>query len=202
MATRTFTPQTFNIPELKGISVKSIEEHIGLYQGYVKNFNGLCDLMGTLMSNSEQNALALAELQRRLSFEFGGMRLHEIYFKQLEGGASPLDAEGALAKKMVEQFGSTDTVMKFIKNVGLMRGPGWAIMYYDPKSDNLMFGFSEEQHIGHFASLPIVLALDVWEHTYVLDYGAAGKGKYIDAFLENLNWKVVEENFAKAVAQK
>jgi superoxide dismutase, Fe-Mn family len=200
MATKTFAPKTFNIPELNGISVKSIEEHIGLYQSYVKNFNSICELMGTLMANSEQNALALAELQRRLSFEFGGMRLHEYYFAHLEGGAKALDEKSALAQKMVEQFGSIDTVMKFIKNVGMMRGPGWAIMYYDPISENLMFGFSEEQHIGHFASLPIVLALDVWEHTYILDYGAAGKGKYIDAFLANLNWATCEENFSLAQA--
>lgn len=197
MATRTFEPKTFNIPELKGISVKSIEEHIGLYQGYVKNFNGICDLMGKLMTD-ESNSLALAELQRRLSFEFGGMRLHEIYFAELEGGATPLDQNSPFAKKMIEQFGSTDTAIKFIRNVAMMRGPGWSIMYYDPKSDNLMFGFSEEQHQGHFVSLPVVLALDVWEHTYVLDYGAAGKGKYVDAFFENLNWKTIEENFARA----
>ena len=202
MATKTFTPETFNIPELKGISVKSIEEHIGLYQGYVKNFNGICDLMGKLMSDSEQNSIALAELQRRLSFEFGGMRLHEIYFRELEGGASPLDQSGPLAQKMIEQFGSTDVAIKFVRNVAMMRGPGWSMLYYDAKSGNLMFGFSEEQHQGHFATLPVVLALDVWEHTYIADYGAAGKGKYVDAFMENLNWKAVEENYVRAAAQK
>ena len=195
--TKTFEPQKFNIPTLNGISAKSVEEHLALYAGYVKNFNGICELMGKLMTD-ESNSIALAELQRRLSFEFGGMRLHEYYFKHLEGGAKTLNTESPLAKKMIEQFGSVEQTMKFIKNVGMMRGPGWAIMYYDPKSENLMFGFSEEQHIGHFASLPIILALDVWEHTYVLDYGASGKGKYIDAFLSNLNWETLEESFSNA----
>jgi Fe-Mn family superoxide dismutase len=194
---KTFTPQTFNIPELKGISKDSIEQHVALYQGYVKNFNSICELMGTLMTD-EKNSLAMSELQRRLSFEFGGMRLHEIYFSQLEGGSTPLTASGPLAEKMIAQFGSVEQTMKFMKNVGMMRGPGWALMYYDPKSENLMFGFSEEQHQGHFVTLPVVLALDVWEHTYVLDYGASGRGKYVDAFFENLNWKVVEQNFANA----
>jgi Fe-Mn family superoxide dismutase len=198
MTTRTFSPKTFTIPEVPGISAKSIEEHIGLYQGYVKNFNAICELMGKLMSDSEQNAIALAELQRRLSFEFGGMRLHEIYFRHLEGGAKPLTPGGALEQKMIEQFGSVETVMRFMKNVGLMRGPGWALMYYDKESDNLMFGFSEEQHLGHFATLPVILALDVWEHTYILDYGAAGKSKYIDAFLTAVNWQTCEENFENA----
>ncbi|MBX4198889.1 Fe-Mn family superoxide dismutase [Candidatus Parcubacteria bacterium] len=196
--TKTFEPLKFNIGGLNGISTKSIEEHLGLYAGYVKNFNGICELMGKLMADSEQNAIALSELQRRLSFEFGGMRLHEYYFKHLEGGPTPLTSGGALEQKMIEQFGSVDTTMKFIKNVGMMRGPGWSIMYYDAVSGNLMFGFSEEQHIGHFASLPIILALDVWEHTYILDYGAAGKGKYVDAFLANLNWQTCEKNFTEA----
>lgn len=194
---KTFTPQTFNIGELKGISKDSIDQHIALYQGYVKNFNGICELMGTLMTD-EKNSIAMAELQRRLSFEFGGMRLHEIYFSQLEGGATALDANGPLAQKMIAQFGSIEQTIKFMKNVGMMRGPGWAMMYYDPKSENIMFGFSEEQHQGHFVTLPVIVALDVWEHTYILDQGASGKGKYIDAFFENLNWKVAEANFANA----
>lgn len=194
---KTFEPQKFSIGKLKGISAKTMEEHMGLYAGYVKNFNTLCELMGKLMVD-EANGPALAELQRRLSFEFGGMRLHEYYFAQFEGGAAPLTAGSALEKKMTEQFGSVDIVKKFAKNVAMMRGPGWAILYYDPKSENLMFGFSGEQHQGHFVTLPIVLAIDVWEHAFILDQGAQGKGKYVDAFFANLNWKVVEENFTKA----
>ena len=194
---KTFEPQKFTIGELKGISAKTTEEHLGLYAGYVKNFNAICELMGKLMAD-EANGPALAELQRRLSFEFGGMRLHEYYFAQFEGGAAPLTAGSALEKKMTEQFGSVDIVKKFAKNVAMMRGPGWAILYYDPKSENLMFGFSGEQHQGHFVTLPIILAIDVWEHAYLLDQGAQGKGKYVDAFFENLNWKVAEENFIKA----
>ena len=194
---KTFEPQKFSIGKLKGISAKTMEEHMGLYAGYVKNFNTLCELMGKLMVD-EANGPALAELQRRLSFEFGGMRLHEYYFAQFEGDAAPLTSGNALEQKMVAQFGSVETVKKFAKNVAMMRGPGWAILYYDPKSENLMFGFSGEQHQGHFVTLPIVLAIDVWEHAFILDQGAQGKGKYVDAFFANLNWKVVEENFTKA----
>jgi len=47
-------------------------------------------------------------------------------------------------------------------------------------------------------TLPIILALDVWEHAFLLDYGAQGKGKYIDAFFKNLNWGIIEERFATA----
>jgi superoxide dismutase, Fe-Mn family len=195
---KTFTEQKFNIPELEGISKESITQHLGLYAGYVKNFNSILDLSGKLSADPVTNSIALSELQRRLSFEFGGLRLHEYYFEQFEGGAKALNQESALAKKMIEQFGDTMKPEMFVRNVAGMRGPGWSILYYDPKTENLMFGFSEEQHLGHFVSLPIILALDVWEHTYILDYGAAGRGKYIEVFFKNLNWSVVEKNFTDA----
>ena len=76
-----------------------------------------------------------------------------------------------------------------------MRGPGWALLYWDKTAGTFLAGFSGEQHQGHFVGLPIVIALDVWEHAFILDHGALGKGKYIDAFWKNLNWSVVEKRF-------
>jgi len=90
-----------------------------------------------------------------------------------------------------------ENVEPYLKAIGNMRGPGWALLYFDPQTQQFLAGFSGEQHQGHFATLPVILALDVWEHAYLLDYGTQGKGKYIDAFFKNLNWKVVEERYAK-----
>jgi Fe-Mn family superoxide dismutase len=152
--------------------------------------------MMELLKDSEKNAHAISELQRRLSFEFGGMRLHELYFSQFEGGAQPLDGSGRLATMLATQFGSADRAIEILKSVGKMRGPGWSILYFDPVQGVFQPGFSGEQHLGHFVTLPILIALDVWEHAFILDYGAQGKGKYIDAFFKNLNWQVVEKRFA------
>jgi Fe-Mn family superoxide dismutase len=190
-------PQTFTIPELDGISAKSIEEHLGLYQGYVKNFNAIGAKIVEYMQDSEKHALALSELTRRHSFEFGGMRLHEIYFSQLEGGSAAIDSTGALASQIAKDYGSTEQLVIEMKQVGLMRGPGWSILYWDPVGQTFHLGFAGEQHQGHFVTLPVILALDVWEHAYILDHGAAGKGKYIDAFFKNLNWGAVEKRFAE-----
>ena len=189
----TYEAKTFNLPELDGISKKSIDEHLGLYQGYVKNFNTINAAIADLMKDSEKNAHALSELVRRRSFEFGGMRLHELYFSQLEGGAVALNLDSRLAKQLTKEFGNVDAAIKQIKSVGLMRGPGWSILYHDSVADACHIGFSGEQHQGHFVTLPIILALDVWEHAFILDYGAQGKGKYVDAFFKNLNWGVVEK---------
>ena len=78
-----------------------------------------------------------------------------------------------------------------------MRGPGWAILYYDPQAQQFHIGFTGEQHQGHFVTLPIILALDVWEHAYMPDYGTTGKGGYIDAYLSAIHWGVVAKRFER-----
>lgn len=193
----SYEAQTFNIPALDGISQKSIEEHLGLYQGYVKNFNAIAaKLVEYAKEDTEKHAHALSELIRRKAFEFDGMRLHELYFEQLEGGAAPLAEESVLAKAFAAEY--HEYFLPYFKAIGLMRGPGWAILYYDPVGKQFQAGFVGEQHQGHFVTLPVILALDVWEHAFILDYGAQGKGKYIDAFFKNLNWSVMEKRFAGA----
>ncbi len=190
-----YTPKSFTIPALEGISAKSIEEHIGLYQGYVKNFNAISKLLPEYAQDSEKHQHALSELIRRRSFEFGGMRLHELYFAQFEGGATTLNPDSALAQQLAKEYMKVEHVEPYIKAIGSMRGPGWALLYWDPEAKQFLAGFSGEQHQGHFATLPVVLALDVWEHAYLLDHGAQGKAKYIDAFFKNLNWSVIEKRF-------
>ena len=197
-----YQAKTFTLPELDGISKQSVDEHLGLYQGYVKNFNTMSALLPEYAKDSEKHAHALAELIRRRSFEFGGMRLHEYYFAQWEGGAKALNPQSALAKQFEKEYHSSENFLPYFKAIGSMRGPGWAILYWDAYGQQLLAGFSGEQHQGHFVTLPIVLALDVWEHAYLLDHGAQGKGKYIDAFFKNLNWELIEQRFAALTSWK
>lgn len=192
-----YPEKKFNVPELAGISAESVVQHLGLYAGYVKNFNSMTALLDELMSaDKEKNAPAIAELMRRRSFEFGGMRLHELYFPQFEGGSTMLTTGGPLESALKAQYDNSDNALQEVRQVAGMRGPGWALLYWDGEVKQFLVGWSSEQHIGHFATLPIILALDVWEHAFILDYGAAGKGKYIDAFFNNLNWEVCERRFA------
>jgi Fe-Mn family superoxide dismutase len=193
----TYQPKTFSVPHLDGISDESVKQHIGLYEGYVKNFNAIAAKLVEYAADTEKNALALSELIRRKSFEFDGMRLHEYYFEQFEGGAHALDANSALGKAFAKEYKTYFT--PYFKAIGGMRGPGWAMLYYDPVGKEFQAGFAGEQHQGHFVALPVILALDVWEHAFILDYGAQGKGKYLDAFFKNLNWGVIEKRFEQAV---
>lgn len=195
-----YEAQKFSLPSLEGISDELMKQHIGLYEGYVKNFNAISALMPEYAKDPEKNAHALSELIRRRSFEFDGMRLHEHYFTQFEGGAHAMDANSKLAQALAAEYQKAEHLDPYMRAIAAMRGPGWAMLYWDPVGKQFLAGFVGEQHQGHFATLPIVLAIDVWEHSYILDYGAAGKGKYIDAFFKNLNWGVVEKRFDAIVA--
>ena len=85
----TYTAKTFNLPVLKGLSEKQMKVHLGLYEGYVKNVNLIMETLAGYAAYgdkaSDGDKFAIAELRRRLAFEFDGMRLHEYYFPQFEG---------------------------------------------------------------------------------------------------------------------
>lgn len=197
-----YTEQKFNIPELKGISRKTIEEHLKLYSGYVKNTNTIYDKLAEYMKDSEKHAYALGELQRRFAFEWNGMRNHEYYFRCLEGGATPLGGggpkDGALKDAIAAEFGDFEGWLALFKAIATTRGIGWAMLYFDRHEEKLVHAWVDEQHLGQLNGAELVLGLDMWEHSYLFDYTPGEKKKYIEAFFENLNWKVVEENFAKA----
>ncbi|HEY4493927.1 MAG TPA: Fe-Mn family superoxide dismutase [Candidatus Paceibacterota bacterium] len=196
-----FTELKFNIPELKGISQKNIEEHLKLYAGYVKNTSLILEKIPEYEGYAKEDTFApyvVSEIQRRFSFEFNGMRNHEYYFKSLEGGARPLP-EGSQFKAVIEkQAPSLEVAIAGFKTLAMTRGIGWAMLYYDPQTKRLLNAWVDEQHLGQLATCKIILALDMWEHAYVYDYPTSEKKKYVEAFFENLNWDVIEENFKAA----
>lgn len=193
-----YTEQKFTIPELKGISKKAIEEHLKLYAGYVKNTNLIYSKMAEYMEDSEKHAYALGELQRRFSFEFNGMRNHEYFFRSFEGGAQTL-ADGSALKAAIEaEYGSFDKWLATFKAIALTRGIGWAMLYWDQDAGRLVHAWVDEQHLGQLNGLKLILGLDMWEHAFLFDYVPADKKKYVEAFFENLNWSVIEQNFADA----
>ncbi|HEY0964696.1 MAG TPA: Fe-Mn family superoxide dismutase [Candidatus Paceibacterota bacterium] len=186
---------TFDIPELDGISKATMDNHLGLYLGYVKHVNLIKTKIDAFSNDLENNAFAIAEMQRRLGFEFCGMRNHEYYFAQFEGGAVPLP-DGRLKEKLEFQWGSVDAWKKEFTQIAKARGIGWAMLYHDPKTDQLVQTWVDEQHLGQLVDLDLILALDMWEHSYLMDYTSPDKGKYVDAFFTNLNWDVVSNRLA------
>ena len=193
-----FIQKTFNIPPLKGISPKNIEEHLKLYAGYVKSINLIFEKLGEYMADPEKNAYIIGELHRRIGFEFNGMRNHEHYFHSLEGGAKPLPHNSQF-KKTIEKVAPTfEAAMMGFKTLAMTRGVGWAMLYWDKESKQLIPAWIDEQHFGQLNGLSYILGIDMWEHAYVYDYPTSEKKKYIEAFFENLNWEVIENNFLNA----
>ncbi len=191
-----FTARTFQIPELKGISAKNVEEHLKLYAGYVKFSNYIVGKIKELSADAEKNSYEIAELQRRFAFEHDGMKNHEIYFSQFEGGSVAL-GEGELMLHIQKDFGTFDAFLARLKALAMTRGVGWAMLYYCSESGHLLTQWVDEQHMGHLYGPKLILALDMWEHSFVYDYPTSEKKKYVDAFFDNLNWQKVEERFGK-----
>ena len=193
----TYTEKKFNIPELTGISAKTIEEHLKLYAGYVKHTNLILTKIAELSKTPEEasvNTYMIGELRRRLGFEFGGMKNHELYFEQFEGGFKKTEGT-TLENKMNEQWGSLDNWLVEFKQLAMTRGIGWAILYRDNETGNLINTWVGEQHDGHLPGLTLLLALDMWEHSYMLDVPPSEKKKYVDAFMSNVNWETVAARY-------
>lgn len=194
----TYTARTFDLPELKGLSKEQIDLHLSLYEGYVKHTNLIIEKIAALKeADAAGNVYVVNELRRRLGFEFDGMRMHEYYFEQFEGGAQDSTDE-ALHAAAKEKYKDWDGFIAHIKEVAGTRGIGWVVVYYDPQGGTLHTAWVDDHQLGQLSGLPIILALDLWEHAYMVDYAPKDKNLYVEAFLQNLNWSVVEKRFAEA----
>ena len=186
----------FNIPNLEGLSAKQIEIHLRLYAGYVNHVNLIREKIHEFEAeDKEKHLYAIAELRRRFSFEFNGIRMHEYYFEQWEESSKASDESSTLVQTVSEKYGSWKKFIEHFRTVGATRGVGWTVLYYDPNGMTPHTAWVGEHELGVLAGLPVILAMDMWEHAFMVDYTPMEKNKYIDAFFANLNWNIVEERF-------
>ena len=189
-----FTPQNFRpaIFELDGISRKTVDEHLKLYHGYVNKTNEILEKLDKVdMTTANQVFSDVRALKVELSFAVGGMRNHEIYFSHLKKGSGKPPRE--LLQQIEKDWSSYDNYLKDLKASGLS-GRGWAWTAWWPEAQRLInwVGDSQNTYLGW--NLQPVLALDVYEHAYMLDFGV-NRGAYIDTFVRNIDWDVVAENY-------
>lgn len=185
---------------MQGFSDNLLKMHFTLYHGYVKNTNLLIKLIGDYATKTRDRDYQYQALKRRFGWEFDGMRLHEYYFGNL-GGNRPLDRSTSLYQIIKRDFGSYENWKEDFIATGMMRGIGWAILYFDPKSDRLFNTWINEHALGHLAEGKLILVMDVWEHAYMPQYGI-DRAKYIEAFFKNIDWDVVQTRFHNALIQK
>ena len=186
-----------SIRELNGISARTMEEHYELYKGYIGKTNEIQEKLGTVdRASANQIFSDLRSLRVDLSFAIGGVKNHEIYFTHLGGkGGAPA---GKVADQIKRDFPSVDAWLTDFKASGLA-ARGWVWLAYDHDLSILTTVIGDAQNTFPVWNATPVLALDVYEHAYWLDYGRA-RAKYIDAFFNNLDWAVVEQNLDKALA--
>jgi Fe-Mn family superoxide dismutase len=187
---------------LQGISDGQLADHFKLYQGYVKNTNLLTEKLEAM--NREGKAAgtepAYAELTRRLGFEYNGMVLHEYYFENMAPGNPKLSKTGKLYGALGENFGGYDLWLSDFKAVATMRGVGWAILYLNPANGRLSNHWVEQHHDGNVAGFRPILVLDAWEHAFVPDYKPTERDKYVQAFMKNIAWDVIESRLSASAA--
>jgi len=194
------TARTFScIRELNGISARTMEEHYELYKGYIAKTNEIQDKLGGVDRGSANQIFSdLRSLRIDLSFATGGVKNHETYFGHLGGkGGVPSGKVGELIKR---DYPSYDAWLADFKASGLA-ARGWAWLAYDHDWNTLTTVIGDAQNTFPLWNATPILALDVYEHAYWIDYGRA-RAKYIDAFFNNLDWNVVEQNLDKALAMQ
>jgi superoxide dismutase, Fe-Mn family len=90
------------------------------------------------------------------------------------------------------KFGSFENWLADFKACGMTRGVGHAIVYHDPITGDVNNHFIEMHSEGHLPGFQVLLSMDVWEHAFLLDYLPSERAKYIEAFMANVHWPVVE----------
>jgi superoxide dismutase, Fe-Mn family len=178
----------------EGFSNQLLTNHFTLYNGYVTNTNKLMEEFAELEKQGRAGTPQYAEMKRRFGWEFDGMRLHELYFGNMVKGGLALDKGSKLHAKIAEGFGSFENWEKAFKSVGAMRGIGWAILYFDPKGNQLLNTWINEHDTGHLAAAAPVLIMDVFEHAFMIDYGLK-RADYIEAFFKAIDWAAVQKRF-------
>lgn len=173
---------------LEGFSDESLKNHFTLYQGYVNNFNKLNDILVLMEKEGKFGAPEYAELNRRLGWEFNGMRLHEYYFENLTEKPKTLAENSELFKKIKKEWGSYEMWEKDFRAMAAMRGVGWIVLYCDKTEDRLFNVWINEHDTGHFTGCSPLLVMDVFEHAYLTDHGIKRAG-YIEAFFKAIDWE-------------
>ena len=176
--------------ELDGISRETIEAHYKLYQGYVNKRNEILGkLDGVDLASANQVYSDLRSLKVDLTFAIGGIKNHEIYFEHLGGGGG--DPDGLIGNLVERDFGSFQAWRTDLKATG-MAGRGWAWTAYDWDEGRLFNYIRDAQNTFPIWNATALVALDVYEHAYFIDFGT-DRASYIDKFLDNLDYDVIND---------
>ena len=192
----TPVPLPFDSKSLRGLSEKLIQSHWeNNYGGAVRALNVLRSRLAPAMADAELPPHVYTGLKREQLIRTGSVVLHELYFGNLGGSGQP-DAD--VRTRLGAAFGSYDRWESEFRRIGqgLAGGSGWVVLGY-----NHGLGLLENYWMADHATGPVnttpVLVMDMYEHAFAIDYGAAA-ARYIDAFFANIRWETVLQRLASA----
>lgn len=178
---------------LAGIGDRQLQAHFGLYEHYVKKLDEIEGLLADAdRRGADYSHSPYSELKRREAVALNGAVLHELYFENL-GRSGRAEPSPAMRKALADSFGTHDRYLDDLK-ASAASTPGWVLTTLSRIDGKLHNYILFEHHIGLPVHQEVVLALDCWEHAYMIDHGTA-KADYVAAFLLNVDWQAVERRF-------
>ncbi len=186
--------------EYKALAPYISEEQLTLHhtkhhQAYVTGANAILEKLDK--ARKENTDLDMKATLKELSFHIGGYRLHSLFWENLApagkgGGGLP---KGDLAKAIEAEFGKFDRFKKeFTQAASSVEGSGWAVLTHCMKTNRLLIMQLEKHNVNLVPGFRILMALDVWEHAYYVDY-KNDRAKFIEGFWNLVNWDEVNTRF-------
>jgi Fe-Mn family superoxide dismutase len=188
----------FDPARLHGLSERIVmSHHKNNYGGAVKRLSAIRSALAAL-DPAAASGFMLNGLKREELIAANSMRLHEIHFDGL-GGDGTLEA-GPLATMIAAAFGSVERWRAEFVALGkaLAGGSGWVLLSWSPREGRLVNQWAAD-HTHALADATPILALDMYEHAYHLDFGADA-GAWVETFMRNVAWPRVAQRFEAAVA--
>ena len=187
----------FDPAALRGLSEKLLtSHHQNNYGGAVKRLNAIRAQLAAL-SIATAPGFQLNGLKREELIATNSMLLHELYFGCLGGDGKTM--EQAMALALAANFGSVERWREEFVAMGkaLGGGSGWVLLMFQPREGTLVNQWAAD-HTHALAGGAPLLALDMYEHSYHMDFGAAA-GAYVDAFMDDIDWAKVYGRYQAAV---
>ena len=185
-------PLPFDPKSIKGISEKLLtSHHDNNYAGAVRRLNVIAAQFAAL-DVAKAPVFTINGLKREELIAMNSMILHDLYFSCLGAGGAP---SGGLADAIARDFGSVDRWRAEFSAMGKAEGggSGWVLLTWSPHDKRLINQWAAD-HTNNLAGGQPILALDMYEHAYAMDYGAGAAG-YVDAFMAAINWNSVAGAF-------
>jgi Fe-Mn family superoxide dismutase len=191
--------------ELDGISRQTMEEHYKLYEGYAKKANECRAILNEFDYDEIEGNQVYSPLRAvsvDYTFALLGYKNHDLYFGHLGGPGGP--PQGRFAELVEQEFpGGAEAWLASVKKAA-SAARGWVIVGYDLNDGSIFNYIMDSQNLWAVYNMVPVLAIDVYEHAYVRDFGATpdGRKQYVEAFFRNLNWDHVNRQLAQAEAAR